>query len=674
MRIFTASYTAQASSTYEHQLVKALAGSSKSDMLIAGGNDTYQAEKFNGTSWSSAGSLPVALNVVVSHSGLTTNDCVTISTATDGTARYDGTSWTVIDNPPGGGHGNGSCGPPDNLVHLADSYWIYTYDGTSWTSFRAPCSNINKNATGNASRFTFVGINTLILRYDGVSFTAFPTPMRYHYDGTTIDTDSMLILKSHNGSALVSKEVSFIDDRCVVGCSSAPVLPTQVGGGLGSFMLKNGFDTYTGDVTVALFYAPDIVSGNTYYVDVENGNDSNDGLSVATAWATLTKAADTVDVGDRVIIAPGVYRETIVFSKRSSRDNPIVFEGDVAGRYFGRQGVVRITNLTDDLSPPDTLSASCFKAETGLTLRRVHIENLAVTLGSTIHIYDVPAPYEEEQFSVMHFEDVTVFPWFTTNYGGFVEGRRLVAPADSGIWTCSDIKGGGATTSPNHRYFKGLSLRRVQFIHFTNTDNYMKSGQITLRAVDRSELIGNDLYGFFYYADSSSVTLLPRNYRELQIYDLKTLWALALNFHHSVYKGEANDTWPEDIFGIPRYRKMPGCFAPKVYSLDFDVYRSEPPSVKFEGGGHYTFLLPFRGGSTVTVWVKFAGTDKPRLRVWGPVLGELYVDAVGDGTDWEELLLQVNTNDVCLVSFIFPTYSDTAVAYFSDFDVLKVGA
>ena len=643
-------------------------------MLIAGGSDTYAAEKFNGVSWWSAGNLPVASNVPVSHAGLSTSDCVTISRETNGTARYNGASWTVIDNPPGGGGVCGSCGPPTNLVHLDDYWWVYTYDGTSWTSFRAPHYNISKSATGSASRFTFVGTNPLILRYDGVSFTAFPTPLRYHYDATTIDADSMLILKSANGSALVSREVSFIDDHCVVGCSSAPALPTQVGGGLVSFMLKNGLDTYTADATVALLYAPDIVSGKTYYVDVENGNDTNDGLSVATAWATITKAAAAVDVGDRVIIAPGVYRETIVFSKRSSRDNPIVFEGDVVGRYFGRQGVVRITNLTDDLNPPDTLSSPSFKAETGLTLKRVHIENLAVVLSGNIHIYDATAPYEEEQFSTMRFEDVTVFPWFSTGYGGFVEGRRLVAPADSSVLSDNDVQGGGMPKNASQQYTKGLSLRRLQFIHFTNTNNYIKSGTITFRAYDREELTGVDMYGFFYFTNSSSVTLLPRNYKEVMIYDFKTLWVLALNFHHSVYKGEANDTWPEDIFGIPRYRKMPGCFAPKVYSLDFDVYRNAPPSVKFEGGGHYTFLLPFRGGSTVTVWVKFTGEDKPRLRVWGPVLGEVYVDAAGDGTAWEELTLQVNTNDVCLVSFIFPTYSDTNVAYFSDFDVLKVGA
>jgi hypothetical protein len=46
----------------------------------------------------------------------------------------------------------------------------------------------------------------------------------------------------------------------------------------------------------------------TYYVDGVNGNDDNDGLSLATAFATIQKALDWVQDGDVVLVAAGTYR------------------------------------------------------------------------------------------------------------------------------------------------------------------------------------------------------------------------------------------------------------------------------------------------------------------------------------------------------------------------------
>jgi hypothetical protein len=56
-----------------------------------------------------------------------------------------------------------------------------------------------------------------------------------------------------------------------------------------------------------------------YFVSQQHGSDSNTGLSEAQAWATLTKAAQTVQtpaVGDKheVVWGPGTYREKISFS------------------------------------------------------------------------------------------------------------------------------------------------------------------------------------------------------------------------------------------------------------------------------------------------------------------------------------------------------------------------
>ena len=46
----------------------------------------------------------------------------------------------------------------------------------------------------------------------------------------------------------------------------------------------------------------------TYYVDVANGDDGNDGSTEALAWQTLSKAADMVAAGDTVYVqATGSY-------------------------------------------------------------------------------------------------------------------------------------------------------------------------------------------------------------------------------------------------------------------------------------------------------------------------------------------------------------------------------
>ena len=45
------------------------------------------------------------------------------------------------------------------------------------------------------------------------------------------------------------------------------------------------------------------------YVDSNNGNDKNDGLSIQKAFRSIQRAADTVKAGDKVVIMSGVYFE-----------------------------------------------------------------------------------------------------------------------------------------------------------------------------------------------------------------------------------------------------------------------------------------------------------------------------------------------------------------------------
>jgi hypothetical protein len=61
-------------------------------------------------------------------------------------------------------------------------------------------------------------------------------------------------------------------------------------------------------------YISDIPEVKTYYVDVVNGNDLDNGLSPEAAFASIQKGIDTAEHGDKVIVCPGVYAEEVNFN------------------------------------------------------------------------------------------------------------------------------------------------------------------------------------------------------------------------------------------------------------------------------------------------------------------------------------------------------------------------
>ncbi len=66
----------------------------------------------------------------------------------------------------------------------------------------------------------------------------------------------------------------------------------------------------------------------TRYVNGKTGNDADDGLSPERPLATIQKAADSVNPGDSVIIAPGVYYENVVLSRGGTENAPVTFRAD----------------------------------------------------------------------------------------------------------------------------------------------------------------------------------------------------------------------------------------------------------------------------------------------------------------------------------------------------------
>lgn len=88
-------------------------------------------------------------------------------------------------------------------------------------------------------------------------------------------------------------------------------------------------------IGVAL-YAPASASAATYFVRV-SGDDSNDGLTPATARASVRATARMLQQpGDRLIVGPGSYQEGNVMPRGSGTpEAPIVLHGDISGELTG---------------------------------------------------------------------------------------------------------------------------------------------------------------------------------------------------------------------------------------------------------------------------------------------------------------------------------------------------
>ena len=75
---------------------------------------------------------------------------------------------------------------------------------------------------------------------------------------------------------------------------------------------------------------PVCVSGNVYYVDGENGDDSNPGDSLDSALATIKTCIDALKgPGDECHIRAGRYHETEfqISGKHGTQSQPIVIQG-----------------------------------------------------------------------------------------------------------------------------------------------------------------------------------------------------------------------------------------------------------------------------------------------------------------------------------------------------------
>ncbi len=72
-----------------------------------------------------------------------------------------------------------------------------------------------------------------------------------------------------------------------------------------------------------------VAAQTNYYVDKANGNDLNNGTSLATAWKTIQKACNAATPNSNVQIKAGTYNENIIVNVNGTAGNPITFRNYV---------------------------------------------------------------------------------------------------------------------------------------------------------------------------------------------------------------------------------------------------------------------------------------------------------------------------------------------------------
>jgi hypothetical protein len=85
----------------------------------------------------------------------------------------------------------------------------------------------------------------------------------------------------------------------------------------------------------------------TDYFVRKTGSNANSGLTPATAWLTIDKAANTVTAGSDVYVGAGTYSEKVTPSFDGAAGNPIRYFADTDGAMTGDAGPVIIAGPTD---------------------------------------------------------------------------------------------------------------------------------------------------------------------------------------------------------------------------------------------------------------------------------------------------------------------------------------
>lgn len=101
-------------------------------------------------------------------------------------------------------------------------------------------------------------------------------------------------------------------------------------------------------------------SRNTYYVDIQNGDDKNDGLNSSSAWQSLAKvSSSTFSPGDAILLRRGqVWYETLTLKSSGTAEAPITIGSFGEGSKPTLSGAVNFNSLHWSEAKPNIWAAS----------------------------------------------------------------------------------------------------------------------------------------------------------------------------------------------------------------------------------------------------------------------------------------------------------------------------
>lgn len=174
------------------------------------------------------------------------------------------------------------------------------------------------------------------------------------------------------------------------------ILLDETGGTLMKVAITKKFMTFLSVVVIFLSLVP-VVSvprsvsavslgdGTTYYIDSDNGNDSNDGRSTKRAWKTLDKVnSTTFKPGDNILLkADGVWEDQYLWPKgQGEEENPIT---------IGRYGEGSDPCINTNGSAPYAVR---LRDQEYMTIQNLEITNHSdISLASTTGMH----PYEDDE-------------------------------------------------------------------------------------------------------------------------------------------------------------------------------------------------------------------------------------------------------------------------------------
>ncbi len=195
--------------------------------------------------------------------------------------------------------------------------------------------------------------------------------------------------------------------------------------------------------TNAIKTTPKSTIGNTYYV-TKNGNDSNNGLSSNTAFATFKTACSMVKPGDTVLIGKGKYSEPINLASGSVSGvagKPITFgclgDGEVIidgtptlGVWTNVSGGIWSTSLT---SKPEAVVVNDVALHPSASSTVTSNSNQWYYSSSKLTVDFGSVNPNSADIVIVSLSNITPIYWYGANYLIF-DGITVRASKESGIW------------------------------------------------------------------------------------------------------------------------------------------------------------------------------------------------------------------------------------------------